>query len=255
MPAIDNSPNYGRTFQMGRETEDKTSAPHFFEYLKEMPSVPEKGAKYRAKTSASGKTSNYRLWKGWSGHLVGLSVKDKDFGSGIPERVLIATLQDEDGDVNIELSFYGSYSQDLMKRLLDRNFNPALSLSLSPFAMDKQNGGQNIGISAISGTDTKLAGNARAFGDKPAAPHLEGMPDLDSYVAKGKTVWDGSKQTEWLWDQLFARVVPKLSKLGGASVARKPMPAPAENYDHRFPANDNTDYEDATSDPNADLPF
>ena len=59
-----------------------------------------------------------------------------------------------------------------------------------------------------------------------AAPHLAGMPDLDSYVAKGKTVWDGSKQTEWLWDQLVEKVVPKLSKLGGAAVARKPMPAP-----------------------------
>ena len=227
MPAIDNSPNYGRTFQMGRETEDKNSAPHFFEYIKDIPAEPEKGAKYRSKTSTkSGKVSNYRLWKGWSGHLVGLGVKDKDFGSGIPERVLTATLQDEDGDVNIELSFYGSYSQDLMKRLLDGNFDPSLSLSLSPFAMDKQNGGQNIGISAISGTGTKLAGNARAFGDKPAAPHLAGMPDLDSYVAKGKTVWDGSKQTEWLWDQLVEKVVPKLSKLGGAAVARKPMPAP-----------------------------
>ena len=51
MPAIDNSPNYGRTFQMGRETEDKNSAPHFFEYIKDIPAEPEKGAKYRSKTS------------------------------------------------------------------------------------------------------------------------------------------------------------------------------------------------------------
>ena len=65
MPAIDNSPNYGRTFQMGRETEDKNSAPHFFEYIKDIPAEPEKGAKYRSKTSTkSGKVSNYRLWKG-----------------------------------------------------------------------------------------------------------------------------------------------------------------------------------------------
>jgi len=227
MPAIDNSPKYGRTFQIGRETEDKNSAPNFFEYIKEMPANPEKGAKYRTKVSSRGKTSHYRLWKGWAGHLVGLLVKDKDFGSGIPERVLVATLQDEDGDVDIELSFYGSYAQDLMKRLLDGNFNPALSLSLSPFAMDKPNGGQNIGISAISGTDCKLSANARAFGDKQAAPHLAGMPDLDSYVAKGKTVYDSSKQTEWLWDQLLQKVVPHLSSLGGAAQKRVPMPHPS----------------------------
>jgi hypothetical protein len=222
MPAIEREDQYTRTLTIGRETEDKKSRPHFFAYIKELPENPPKGAIFRTKTSAgSGKIHHYRLYKGWSGHLVGLETNMKQYGSGQPEKVLIATMQDDDGDVNVELSFYNGYAGDLMKRLLDDGFRPDQSLSLSPFAMDKDNGSQNIGISCISGTDTKLMARTSDFGGQTPSPHLAGMPRLDVVPIKGKDTYDCTKMHDWLWAQLQEKVVPWLSSVGGAAQPKR----------------------------------
>ena len=222
MPAIEREDQYTRTLTIGRETEDKKSRPHFFAYIKELPENPPKGAKFRTKVSGtSGKSHHYRLYQGWSGHLIGLEINMKEYGSGQPEKVLIATMQDDDGDVNIELPFFGGYAGDLMKRLLDDGFRPDQSLSLSPFAMDKDNGKQNIGISCISGTDTKLMARTSDFGGQTPSPHLAGLPPLDKVIVKGVTTWDNSTAHEWLWARLQEKVVPWLSDLGGAAQPKR----------------------------------
>lgn len=223
MPALENSQKWERTLQVGRETEDKTSKPHFMEWVKELPSPLPKGAKSRVKISkVKGTASYYLLWKGWVGYLVNLDVIDKDFGSGgIPERTLVAVVDDNVERVKIELSFYHNYAGDLMKRLLDKNFDPTQMLRLSPYAIDKGNGktGQNVGIAALNGADTKLTANATEFEGKPAAEHLSGMPELDKQTIKGIDVYDNTKRNEWLWTRLEERV---LSKLGVITASQRP---------------------------------
>lgn len=242
MPAFENSQKWERTLQVGRETEEKTSKPHFMEWVKELPNPLPKGAKSRIKISKTkGTASNYLLWQGWSGFLVNMDVIDKDFGSGIPERTLIATIDDNEDVVKIELSFYHNYAGDLMKRLLDKNFDPSQTLRLSPYAIDKGAGktGQNVGIAAFNGADTKLTANATEYEGKPAAAHLAGMPDLEKQTIKGVDVYDNTKRNEWLWTQLEAMVLPKLGVITAADrPVTKTVPHPdAVNFkgDASFP--------------------
>lgn len=270
MPEVNNSkPTYGRTFTIGRETDDKTSKPHFMEWVKEIPADKPQGAKYRTKTSQNGNQRNYRLFGGWSGHLVGLKRDNKEFGAGKAEQTLFVTMQDVSGDVTIELPFFETYAGDLMKRLLDKNFDPSLNLALAPYAINKENGrGQNIGVSAVSGADCNLAGNARAYGNKPAAPHLAEMPDLKRLEIRGTVTYDCTDQHEWLWTQLQRTVIPRLSSLGGAATpnggpkqpqmetTRTPMQkAKASLGNDWVPEVDTTNYENAEPAYGEPLPF
>ena len=251
MPEITHAQKFKRTFTIGRETDDKKSRPHFMEWVKEIPDPKPSGAKYRTKHGEKGQ-KHYRLWQGWSGHLIDLRREVKSYGAN-DEDVLLATLQDDSGDVVIELSFFNSYAGDLMRRLLDEGYKPEQSLSLSPYAMDRPNGGQNVGISAINGADYKMAANARAFGDKPAAKHLVGMPDLEPVTVRGVTTYDCTQQHLWLFAQLESKVVPKLSKLGGASNTPATRQADQSLNEPPFPANDLTNYENNA--PDDSLPF
>lgn len=249
MPEIQQSNNYKRTLQIGRETEDKTSTPHFMEWVKEIPDPKPEKSKYRTKTSSkSGKVSHYRLYRGWSGQLVSLVRETKTIFE-TPEEFLFATIQDENGEIVIEMPLFGSYACDLMKRLLDYNFDPMLNVALSPYAIDKQNGkGQNVGIAIINGTDTQLAGNKNAYGTKFAAPHLAEMPDLVRSVSKGKETYDNTEQILWLWSEIERRVVPKL--FGDA-----PQPVPQPDNDPRFPTVEEPQNFENNAPDGDDLPF
>lgn len=218
------------------------------EWVKEIPNPKPEKSKYRTKTSGkSGKVSHYRLYRGWSGQLVSLVRETKTIFE-TPEEFLFATIQDESGEIVIEMPLFGSYACDLMKRLLDYNFNPMLNVALSPYAIDKQNGkGQNVGIAIINGRDTQLAGNKNAYGTKLAAPHLAEMPDLVKSVSKGKETYDNTEQILWLWSEIERRVVPKL--FGSTS-----QPATQPATDPNFPTSDVTDYADNAPDGD-DLPF
>ena len=216
----------GRTFQISRENgqNDKNGRPYFFEWISELPT--EKGnRKFETRTGRNG-ANNYELFAALSGVLSDIQKEKKSFGeTKPPEEWLILYMEDKGEKYKIECGAVdGRYSTDVMKRLLDPNFEASEPLRLSPYAMEKKEGGWNIGLSAHSGTDGKLVANWEAG-------HLAGMPQGESREWKGQIDWDYSNVANWLFEKVTNLVLPKIQH--GSTLARSQAPtqasAPTEN--------------------------
>lgn len=207
----------GRTFGISRENgqNDKNGRPYFFEWIQSIPD-DQSGRKFETRNSSSG-TRHYELFTALDGVLTGFEIEQKSFGETKPtENWLILYMQDGNEQYKIQCGqIDGRYSMDIMKRLLDENFNPELKLRLSPFSMEKDDGGWNIGLSAYSGTDGKLSA-------KWESDHLKGMPQAESREWKGRTEWDYANVAEWLFEQMQERVAPMLSKPINTKVTGSP---------------------------------
>lgn len=232
----------GRTFAISRENgqQDKNGRPFWFEWLSELPA--EKGKrKFETRTGASG-PRHYELFAAIDGILTDITTEEKSFGeTKAPETWLILYLDDDGEQYKLDIGALDSrYSMDIMKRLLDPAFNPDLKLRLSPYSMEKDNGGYNIGLSAYSGPDGKLSASYQD-------DHLKGMPQPTTSEYKGKTLWDFSKVAEWLYRQVMDQVSDKV----GASVAPIQTNITA-NHDNVFSADFPQEAPPVESD---DLPF
>lgn len=197
---------HGRTFQISRENgqKDKTGRPYFFEYIRELP-ADQAGRKFETRGER-----HYELFAVIDGILTDITTEEKSFGeTKAPENWLVLHLEDGGQQYKIETgSVDGRYSMDIMKRLLSPDFDPAKTLRLSPYSMEKENGGWNIGLSAYSGPDGKLTA---AYKDA----HLKGMPEPGQSEFKGKTLWDFEPVASWLMEQVAKNVIPNL----GGSIA------------------------------------
>lgn len=206
---------YGRKFSISRENGqvDKNGRPYFFEWVKELPTNTN-GRKFETRTGNNGER-HYELFSALDGYLLDVRQEAKDMGNG-PENWLVLQMIDADDDYTIEVGRVDSrYSMDILKRLLDPNFDPNFKLRISPYSiLDEKTGRYSIGISAISGTDGKLEA-------KKESAHLAGIPQAESREWKGKTEWDFSGVAKWLFDKVRSTVVPKLTK--------DPVSAPAPN--------------------------
>lgn len=192
----------GRTFFIGRQNGqvDKNGRPHFFEWLSNLPEGGN-GRKFETRTSDGG-NKYYEIFTALDGYLTGIEVEVKSFDSTrVNEKWLVIEMHDTDGAYKIEVGkIDGRYSTDLMKRLLDANFDVNEKLRLSPYATD--NG--TIGISCMSGMDCKLSA-------KRDDPHLRDMAQPITREWKGKTEYDWTPVAEWLFEQIQKRIIPKLN--------------------------------------------
>jgi hypothetical protein len=237
--------SYGRKFSISRENGqvDKDGRPYFFEWAKEIPAQPGK-RKFETRTSAKGER-HYELFSALDGYLIDVREEMKDLGKGM-EAWLILTMIDADDEYQIEVGRIDErYSMDIMKRLLNPNFNPNQKLRLAPYAVkDEKSQRWNIGISAYSGVDKLEHSQNSDF--------LRGIHRAESREWKGKTEWDFSPVAKWLFDKVNTLVVPNLMK--------DPVSAPkkaATTFDTgaaSFPTTDLTDHEKG-AEPEDTLPF
>jgi hypothetical protein len=195
----------GRTFFIGRENGQKAKdgRPYFFEWIREMPT--EKGnRKFETRTNAEGVERHYELFTALDGYLTNIEVEVKAFnGTQAGEKYLVIYMADVPESYKVEIARIDSrWATDLMKRLLDANFDPRQKLRISPFYSDTD-GRVNYGISTFSGPDGKLTA-AREDA------HLQGIPGLETREWKGKIEYDWTAATEWLLQRIEKNVKPRL---------------------------------------------
>lgn len=211
----------GRTFFIGRENgqQDKNGRPYFFEWLSELPQ--DRGRrKFETRTSESGQR-HYELFTALDGYLTGIDIEVKSFDATRQnDRWLILYLSDTPEEYKVEVGRIDSrYSMDIMKRLLHGEFDPNQKLRIAPYSLEKENGGHNIGLSAMSGTDAKLTASYKD-------PHLAGMPQPETREWKGRVEYDFSGVAEWLYEQVQEKVAKNLLVDPLASGPKQPAEMP-----------------------------
>lgn len=185
--------------------------------------MPENADKrdFEVRTSQAGEQRVYELHTALDGFLVGIDIEVKAFDSARQaEHFLVLEFVDAEENYKVEIGRKDSrWAMDFLKRILDPNFNPNQKLRIAPYSM--QDGDRyNIGISCMSGMDGKLSA-------KYTDDHLKGMPQAKSVELRGKTEWDFTPVAEWLWQQVQARVVPRLFRDPLAvGPAGEPQPKP-----------------------------
>lgn len=216
----------GRKFAISRENglTDKNGRPYFFEYLPQLPANTER-RKFETRPGKDGNPKHYELFSAVDGYLIGVDMESKMFnGTEKAERWLVLTLIDATEEYRIEAGpIDGRYSMDIMKRLLDPRFDPNYKLRLSPYAFQGNDGRPVIGVSLISGVDTKLEGKADSA-------HLAGMAQPNVVEFKGEKKYDWTPGALWLYEQVKTRVCPRLMKDPISAPQRTPMPAPTGTY-------------------------
>jgi len=194
-------------------TKKADGKPYFFEYIKELPPEQERiGRIFESRPNPKGKIEHYELFSALDGILTGIVIEQKQMQSG-PQEWLILEFQDVIERFSVECGeITDRFASDIMKRLLDPAFDPALKLRISPYSFKKDNGGYNFGLSAISGVDAKLSAAKTATEKNHANPRLAAMPDAEKWFNRAtmKDAWDFRPVSVWLVQQLFEYVVPKL---------------------------------------------
>lgn len=227
--------NYGRKFAISRENglTDKNGRPYFFEYLPQLPANTER-RKFETRPGKDGNPKHYELFSALDGYLIGVDMESKMFnGTAQAESWLILTLIDATEEYRVEAGqIDGRFSIDIMRRLLDPRFDPNYKIRLSPYAFAGEDGKPVIGVSMISGVDTKLE-------SKKDAPHLAGIPQPSVTEHKGKNLYDWMPVAKWLYEKIQRTVVTRLTKDPISAPQRTPMPTPTvTNVTTAAPAND-----------------
>jgi hypothetical protein len=241
---------YGRKFSISRENGqvDKNGKPYFFEWVKQLPSDPGK-RKFETRKSGAGEDRHYELFSALDGFLISVEKSLQTFGGTKKEETWLKALLIDAGDeYHIEIGrLDGRYSMDFMKRLLDPVFDPNQKLRLSPVVSAPKDGNKGgMFLSTFSGVNKLEAGYQCA--------HLAGMPQGEKFNIRGEDVWDFSKVAEWLYEQVQARVIPRLMKdpisapQHVTAAPASPQSAPPSNP---FP----TEVPPPTADDFSDLPF
>lgn len=249
----------GRTFFIGRENGQKAKdgRPYFFEWLRELPE--EKGKrKFETRTNSEGVERHYELFTALDGYLTNIEEEVKMFnGTQQADKYLVLYMTDVPDEYRVEIARIDSrWATDLMKRLLDPNFDPRQRLRISPFYSDSD-GRVNYGISTYSGPDGKLTA-AREDA------HLQGIPGPETREWKGKTEYDWTAATQWLLDKIKETVKPRLMQdplVGGPTPASAPAPGGRVEPTDPFPTTNATNPALAAAPPDEvpanfdDLPF
>ena len=121
---------------------------------------------------------------------------------------LYVTMSDKDGTFNVDLgNLDGRYAQNFLMRLLRPELNIDNPVSISPYKMETEDGGLNMGVVVYQGS-TKMA----AY--KKEELSEMGCPPAGVAEFKGKKFYDFMPVASWL----FARVDDKIKAafLGGA---------------------------------------
>jgi hypothetical protein len=206
--------NYGRKFQISRKDgqSDKNGEPFFFEWLRDTPQNPE-----NRRFEQRGQYT-YELFKALDGYLTGFERRKKTIQDAHRD-FLYVELVDGDEKYVIEVGDYdGRFSIDLMKRVLNPNFDASAKIRLSPYAFtDSETGKPKIGVSVYCGVDKITA----SLNDVPV---LSECPEATTTTFKGQTMWDFSTVAEWL----FQQVIEKIEKGTRGNFTQSAPPAQAQ---------------------------
>lgn len=166
----------------GATGKDSKAGPAFFEAVKELPAQIPQGVKTEIRGDLK-----FLIYEGISGYLTNLYTREVTVeGKSKPVKYLNIVLADAEGQYNISTgSIDERYSTQLLKRLLDPNFDPSKVLYVGMYMIeDKEGGKPNKGISAKSG-DIKLKaakGDAHLANCPPVKViEVEGQEDVKSY--------------------------------------------------------------------------
>lgn len=193
-----------RRFAISRKDgqSDKNGRPYFFEYLRELPTKTP-GRLFETRQKEGGGERHYELFAAIDGILTDVQTKEREI-DGKTETHLVLWLNDAGDNYEIDCGKTdGRYSMDVLKRLLDPAFQPALKIRLAPFSMEKD-GKYNIGLSVINGTDSKLTA------DREKNNNLANIPQAKSMDWKGKKEWDFTPISNWLLATFQEKVLPRL---------------------------------------------
>lgn len=226
--------NYGRKFAISRENglSNKNGRPYFFEWLPQLPDNRER-RKFETRPAPEGKERHYELFSALDGYLIGVDQEVRAFDSTRDmQQWLVLRMNDAGDEYTIECGrIDGRFSIDIMKRLLDPNFDPNHKLRISPYAIE-DNGRWNIGLAAITVPDTKL----KAGKDDS---HLVGIAQPEIREWKGKKEYDWTPVAMWLYEAVKTKVCPRLMRdpLLVPQPEKVPMPPPsnAKAVDANFP--------------------
>lgn len=199
-----------RRFQIGREGGEKTGTPVFLEWLRELPAEAErKGRKFETRGDSTKR--HYEIFTALDGILIDI-YREKKTILNEKRDMLYVVLDDGDEVYEVEIGNIDSrYTQNLMGRLLNKHFNPAAKVRISPYALTK-NDKTYIGV-AVNNPD-KLEPIRRDDGYE--------IPEPATTKFQGKTLWDFMPVAEWLFGQIENKVKPKLSKNAWEATANEP---------------------------------
>lgn len=211
--------SYVREFAINRKNgqSDKNGRPYWFEFLKEIPTGQDaEGRIFETRTSEKG-PRHYELFAAIDGHMVGMKVEVPAY-SQEQQMHLYVDLMDGIDKYRLNLGpVDGRYAMNAMARFASEQFNPGLKVRFSPYAMENEKGGFNIGVAIYCGPNKIEA----RYADGDAGVFNPPQPSTSTH--KGKTLWDFSPVAEYLWAWMQTHVVPALA---GSNV--EPLPAPAQ---------------------------
>lgn len=180
----------------GQVGKDSKAGPAFFEAVDKIPDPLPKGVKSDIRGDLK-----FLIYEGISGHLTNLYTREVAVpGKTKPVKYLNIVLADTEGQYNISTgSIDERNSTQLLKRLLDPNFDISKELYVGMYFIEKPGEAPNKGISAKSG-GVKLKA---AKGDA----HLAGCPEVKVIEVEGqedvKSYWP---IVNWLMTELAKKL-------------------------------------------------
>lgn len=208
-----------RRFQIGREGGEKTGTPVFLEWLREMPAEGErKGRKFEKRGDTTPR--DYEIFTALDGVMTDIYREPKTI-AGETRDMLYILLDDGEELYEVEIGKTDSrYAQNFMLRVLSQHFNPQAKIRISPYAFTPSGKTKEyLGVSVYN--PDKL--EPRKF-DAATFP----IPEPITTVFQGKTLWDFTPVSEWLFEQTQSVIKPKLPENAWhVNTVRQPMPNPS----------------------------
>lgn len=158
------------------------------------------------RVTEGGKTVHEEFYKGWTGRITNIYVKEHpEFG-----KFWNVVLTDEDGDAVIQMNYSSGYSAAFLKTL--PNVNLDQEITFSPFMKiegDKKK------------TTVFISQNNQPLKHFYTRDNPNDLPQLVKGRFKGQDVWDDTDMMEFLEKMVNNEILPKLKKVQPAPTANK----------------------------------
>lgn len=140
------------------------------------------------------------------GKLQSASVVDTDFGK--QWKLVFA---DASGNYVLSLKYTSGYAKTLVMALCNAKFDPRMPITIKPYSFaPKDNPNKTIIGCTVTQFDQKLERPYCSPRDpEPAGRQL--LPDLEVMQVRGETIYDDTKQLEFIRSEFEAKVIARLT--------------------------------------------
>lgn len=140
------------------------------------------------------------------GKLTSASVVDTDFG-----KQWKLVFGDASGTYVLSLKYTSGYAKTLVMALCSPNFDPRMPVTLKPYSFEpKDRPGKTVIGTTVLQFDQKLERPYCSPRDpEPAGRQI--LPDLEVMQVRGETIYDDTKQLEFIRAEFEAKVLGRLS--------------------------------------------